>query len=103
MAWESRQRGGPYYTRSKRVNGQVVREYVGGGELARIVAEQDTINRTIREARRKRERNELERLKTADAAVEEFCKAVDSLTRAALVAAGYRNHKGGQWRRKRGG
>ena len=102
MAWESRERGGPYYTRSRRVNGQVVREYIGGGELGRIVAEQDAINRTIREARRKQEGEELERLKTADAAVEEFCRVVDSLTRAALVAAGYRNHKG-EWRRKRGG
>ena len=102
MAWESRERGGPYYTRSRRVNGQVVREYIGGGELALIVAEQDAINRTIREARQKREREELERLKPADTAVEEFCRAVETLTRAALVAAGYRNHKG-EWRRKRGG
>jgi hypothetical protein len=42
----------------------------------------------------------LERLQTADAAIEEFCKAVDTITRAALVAAGYRNHRG-EWRLRR--
>jgi hypothetical protein len=102
MAWENRERGGLYYTRSKRVNGKVVREYIGGGELARIVAEQDAINRTLRWARQKREREELERLKARDAEVDDLCEMVNSLMKAALVATGYRNHKG-EWRLRRGG
>ena len=43
MAWETR-RGTKrrYYTRSRRVNGVVQREYLGCGELARLSAEIDT-------------------------------------------------------------
>jgi hypothetical protein len=36
--WEKRQRGGLYYTRSRKENGTVVREYVGGGVLGQLAA-----------------------------------------------------------------
>jgi hypothetical protein len=39
--WERRQRGGHYYTRSHKVYGRVVREYVGTGPLAKLAAETD--------------------------------------------------------------
>jgi hypothetical protein len=36
--WERRERGSLYYTRSRRKDGRVVREYFGGGVLDEITA-----------------------------------------------------------------
>ena len=47
--WERRERGGLYYTRSRKVNGQVVREYVGGGVLGQLAAFMDADERRRRE------------------------------------------------------
>jgi hypothetical protein len=101
MAWEKRERGtSNYYTRSKRVNGKVVREYIGGGELARIASEIDTERRALRKVERQQEREELERLEALDALVCELCEVTEILTRAHLLALGYHEHKG-EWRRER--
>jgi hypothetical protein len=49
--WERRERGELYYTRSRKVAGRVVREYVGTGPLAKLAAETDAEERR-REVRR---------------------------------------------------
>ncbi len=102
MAWETRGSSRYYYQSERDEDGRVKKRYIGTGEIAEVVAHADETRRRARQERRERELEELERLKTADAAVEEFCTAVDTITRAALVAAGYRNHKG-EWRLKRSG
>ena len=49
MGWETRERGGWYYTRSKWVNGRVTREYVGTGALGKVVALDDELERLQKE------------------------------------------------------
>ena len=100
MAWEERKGGGRYYTRSRREGGRVVREYVGTGPLAELAAEADHERRELEEARRGRERAELERLKALAAPVMEVSEAAEILAHAHLVAAGYRRRKG-EYRRAR--
>ena len=46
---ERRERGGLYYTRSRREDGRVVREYIGGSVLGEIVALEDECERRQRE------------------------------------------------------
>jgi hypothetical protein len=92
---------GRYYTRSKKINGRVVREYIGSGEEAELAAQVDAIKRTDREAEREARRVEKAELDALDAPLNELNDLADQLARAALMAAGFRQHKRGEWRKKR--
>jgi hypothetical protein len=100
MAWERRERGERYYTRSRKEGGRVVREYVGGGRLGELAARTDA---EVRE-RRKKEiaegRAEVRRMEQLVAPVVELCEVAEVLAGAHLVAAGCHRHKG-EWRRRR--
>jgi hypothetical protein len=98
MAWEERERGGPYYTRSRREGGRVVREYVGGGLAGRLASESDRIERERREERALEEKRAREKLEALAAPVLELEEAAAVLVRAHLIAAGCHRHKG-EWRR----
>ena len=102
MAWETRQRGGLYYTRSRRENGRVVREYVGGGIVGELAAAMDAERRAQREAQRQTWEAEQERLAALEAPLVALNAACRDLTRRYLEDAGFHQHKG-QWRRKRRG
>ncbi len=103
MAWEKRKRGGLYYTRSLKVDGKVVREYAGGGVMGEFAAQMDTLKRLQREAEVQALREERERMEALEVPLEELCEAAEALSRATLLAAGYRRHNRGEWRRKREG
>jgi hypothetical protein len=94
MGWDK----GRYYTRSRKANGRVAREYVGTGEAAERAARLDAMARQEREARRAA----LAELAALDAPLDDLAELTDLLARAALAAAGYRRHHRGEWRKRRG-
>ena len=99
--WERRERGSLYYTRSRKVNGEVVREYIGTGVLGQLAAMEDESKREQERQRAAFEREERERLEEALTPVEELDEAAEILARSVLLAGGYHRHKRGEWRKKR--
>ncbi|MGZ6321724.1 MAG: hypothetical protein ACXWQR_20780 [Ktedonobacterales bacterium] len=102
MAWETRKRGGLYYTRSRRINGRVVREYIGGGIDGALIAKLDAMERDKRVNDAHLWRRERTRLEATDKALADYCQQVNAEVCQALIAAGYHQHKRGEWRRTRG-
>jgi hypothetical protein len=96
MAWD---RG--YYYRSRKVNGRVVREYVGAGRAAQLAAQLDASEREEREAERQARRAKRAELDAFDAPVDKLDELVELVAHAALAAAGFRQHHRGEWRKKR--
>ena len=92
---------GNYYYRSVRVDGKPRRQYVGSALIGQLAAQVDAEARERREietAQAKEVRAEAEWHDEELRAVE---RLADVLARAALVAAGCRQHHRGEWRRKR--
>jgi hypothetical protein len=79
----------------------VVREYVGGGALGELAALMDAEERLRREEEMAAWREEQECLEELADLIDEFCEAVETVARASLLAAGFRRHKRGEWRRRR--
>ena len=102
MGWESRGScRGRYYTRSKRANGRVVREYVGTGPVAELAAAADALRRADRRAAMEARRAEQASWRAALAPLMELSRVADLMARAALLAAGYHRHSRSSWRKKR--
>lgn len=97
MGWER----GRYYTRSMKVNGRVIRQYIGIGPLADMWAKIDGMARQQRSARVQAKRDAKAKLAALDIDIETLCKATDVVARAALLAAGFHQHKRGEWRKRR--
>jgi hypothetical protein len=99
--WERRERGGLYYTRSRKVNGQLVREYVGGDLLGQLAARMDAEERRKRQQEAAAWKEGREQIEALTAPVEELCEGVEILARAALLVSGYYRHNRGEWRKRR--
>lgn len=100
MAWERRERGGLYYTRSRRVGGRVVREYVGCGVRGQVAAMRDAEDRQAQLDARQERRREHEQPEAVLDALRSFGAAVDELVVHTLEASGHHRHRG-EWRRRR--
>jgi hypothetical protein len=103
MGWETRSGRGHYYTRSRKVNGRIIREYVGTGLVAELAAQQDVEERAQRLAERDRLQHEASRWTAAVAPLKQFSQLLDGMTAAALIAEGYHQHHRGPWRKRRYG
>ena len=103
MAWESRKgSSGSYYTRSLRVDGKVVREYIGTGPTALAIAELDALERQQRHHDQVNLKVEKEAQHMIDQKLYDELKFIKTVTKALLLVNGYHNHKG-QWRKRRNG
>ena len=100
MAWERRQRGGQYYYRSSRIGGRVVKEYIGTGPEAELIADMDERNRAERQETIEAVRRAQHQLNEAAEPLVEFGRNLEILVQAALLAGGYHYRKG-EWRRRR--
>src|SRR4051812_23701473 len=103
MAWEHPRRGRPYYTRSRKVAGRVVREYVGGGVLGELAARYDAAIRADRAAKNRAWSATAVRFAELDADIALIDEAVRAVVVSELEAAGYHQHGRGEWRRRRHG
>jgi len=98
MAWEKR-RGKEYYYRKRRIGDRVVSEYVGTGPVAEAAFALDELKRQAREEERQLFRQERERQRAIDEAVDRACLLARRLIYAALLLNGYHMHRG-QWRKR---
>jgi hypothetical protein len=99
LALEKRD-GNLYYYRHVRDGDRLRKIYVGSGEIALLAHEHDVIKRAAEEHKRNEEREEREKLEALASSVEELSDVAEIITRASLVAGGYRRYQG-HWRLKR--
>ena len=99
MGWE--QRGlNLYYYHKYREDERVVSEYVGSSGPAELWAALYMLAKAYKEVNRKAWRQKRAEMEALDQTISEAQEPILTLTRACLLAAGYRTHKG-QWRRRR--
>jgi hypothetical protein len=80
VSWE-KNRASPYYTRSRRVDGRVVRQYCGAADEGALAAVADTLYRLRIGRERRRLKTELARLRESNSACRRFCLQVGLLAR----------------------
>ncbi len=100
MAWD--QRGQKrYYYRSRRIGGKPCCQYLGTGPAGELAATTDELRRLEREIWRRQHKEFQARHHEAQTPLCRLCVLTDILTRASLIAAGFKHHRG-EWRWSRG-
>jgi hypothetical protein len=89
-----------YYYRSRREAARFTRTYLGSGAAAQLLAAQDQARRLARQEARAAQKAHEDRRRDIDRQLDDLIKALDVLTRASLVVAGYHRHHRSEWRRK---
>jgi hypothetical protein len=89
-----------YYWRSRRDGSKVKTEYVGVGYFASLLAQIDQAEREKLAAERTARLKEAAAYQALDDEINTLHGVVETLTAAAMLAAGYHKHKR-QWRKSR--
>ena len=100
MAWETRG-DKRYFYRTAKVDGRVVRTYVGTGPVAELAAKLEALDRRRRQEAAEALQADRARTRPAEAAAAALDALVDDLVAAALLAAGYHRRNYSPWRRRR--
>jgi hypothetical protein len=100
MSWETRG-SNRYFTRTRRQNGRVIREYVGTGQLAEIAAYQDHMLLVAQRERSSQDRTRLDEIKAAKASLKTVRKQVWSQFLMAMSDFGFHLHARSTWRKRR--
>jgi hypothetical protein len=95
MAWE-RRGNQKFYYRSRKINGRVVREYLGRGDRAKRADLEDAQRRETRE----KERAEGQTWEAMDEHIAQLHQLTKLLSHSYLVNAGFYQHHRGEWRRR---
>ena len=98
MPLETRRSGKSYYYRARRVNGRIVRTYVGAGDVALAAAQADADERARLVALRRAVDERQQQISAAIAPARQANDYLDSLTKAILIDAGYYRHDRGKWK-----
>lgn len=102
MAWENRSGKGRYYTRSRRVNGLVIREYYGTGAAAELAAAEHAREQLKRIEETKHRLELIRRLTKQCPAMRLADSIADAIVEVSLAKQGYHRYRGSTWRKKRG-
>jgi hypothetical protein len=94
--------GRPYLYKSIRHGGRVTSEYRGRGEDALLIDAIETIDSDEKDYKRDREREERKVSNDLEQALDELAEQAHTLSRQALISAGYHQHHRGDWRKRRG-
>jgi transcriptional regulator with XRE-family HTH domain len=99
MSWDCKGKY-RYYSRSKKVNGKIIREYVGGGAVGEMAETLDALRRAERQATIKARRAEEAAHEKDLASLLDLCQGAYLLFRCSLVTAGYTRSGRGEWRKQ---
>jgi hypothetical protein len=89
-----------YYYRNRRINGRQVKEYLGSGEKAQQLAEQDARRRAELAAKRAALRAEQAEFDRVERELDELEALLEPLIVLYMESLGYHKHRG-QWRKRR--
>jgi hypothetical protein len=93
--------GRPYLHRSVRRAGRVTSEYVASGIDAFLIAALEEHERAERRSELEEIRAERREADDLERALDDLAERARALARDALTAAGYHQHRRGEWRKRR--